>query len=209
MCSSHIASNQKTCLPSPCDRYYRLLGGALRPRLLCKLRCLVRYSGSCRAIALFAFRLGQSPFMHSSRCARCRRPVRVVTPDMSGYVSCVEMGDRDQPFLHPRESECHHRSHPIQLVPFDSRIQAVQLSPYRACSVGAHPFDGTGVSPFPHHALFSSAFQLLSKMLSSSHLHRERRFSSTGNECPHGRTVGIEHLRSPLLQRTLQRIDAE
>ena len=158
MCASHIASNPKTCLPSPCERCYRLLGGALLPRLLRKLRCLVRYSGSYQAIAVFAFRLGQSPFSHSSRCVRRRRPVRVVTPDMSGYVSWVEIEDRDQPFLYPRESECHHRSHPVQLAPFDLGVQAIQLSPYRACSGGTHQLDGASASPFSHHALSPLAF---------------------------------------------------
>lgn len=195
MCSSHIASNVKTCLPSPCERCYRLLGGTSLPRLLCKLRCLVRYSGSCRAIAIFAFGLGQSPFSHSSRCARRRRPVRVVAPDISGYVSWVEIEDRDQPFLYPRESECHHRSHPIQLAPFDSGVQAIQLSPYRACSEGTHLLDGARVSPLSHHALFPSVFRSLGKMLSSSHLHWERRVTSTDDECPYGRTIRVEDCR--------------
>lgn len=134
MCSSLIASKMKTCLPSPCERRYRLRSGSLLPRLLCKLRCLVRYSGSLRAIAPLAFGHGQSPVRQSFRYARRRRPVRVVAPDMSGYVSWVEREDRDQPFFSPRESECHHRSHPIQLAPFDPGVQAIQLSPYRACS---------------------------------------------------------------------------
>ncbi len=198
MCSSHIAIHQKTCLPSPCERCYRLLGGALLPQLLRKLRCLVRYSGSCRAIAMDAFGLGQSPFSHSSRCARRRRPVRVVAPVMSGYVSCVEIEDRDQPFFYPRESECHHRSHPIQLAPFDSRVQAIQLSPYRACSGGTRPLDGADASPLIHHALFPSVFRPSGKMLSSSHLHWERRVASTVNECPHGRTIRVEDFWSIL-----------
>ena len=158
MCSSPMASNQKTCLPSPCERGYRLLGGALLPRLLRKLRCRVRYSGSCRAIAGMTFGLGQSPFSHSSRCTRRRRPVRVVAPDMSGYVSWVEIEDRDQPFLYPRESECHHPSHPVQLAPFDLGVQAIQLSPYRACSGGTRRLDGASASPFSHHALSPLAF---------------------------------------------------
>jgi hypothetical protein len=136
LCSSLIAAKLKTCLPSPCERCYRLCSGSLLPRLLCKLRCLVQYSGSLRAIAQLAFGHGQSPVRQSFRCTRRRHPVRVVTPDMSGYVSWVEIEDRDQPFLYPRESECHHRSHPIQLAPFDPGVQAIQLLPYRACSGG-------------------------------------------------------------------------
>lgn len=134
MCSSPIAAKVKTCLPSPCERCYRLRGGSLRPQLLRKLRCLVRFSGFWQAIAPCAFGHGQSPVRQSFRYARRRRPIRVVAPDMSGYVSWVEIEDRDQPFFYPRESKCHHHSHPIQLAPFDPGVQAIQLSPYRACS---------------------------------------------------------------------------
>ena len=134
MCSSHIASKVKTCLPSPCERCYRLRGGSLRPRLLRKLRCLVRYSGTFRAIAPLAFEHGQSPVSHSFSYTRRRRPVRVVALAMARYVSWVKIEDRDQPFFYSRESECHHRAHPIQLAPFDPRVQAIQLSPYRVCS---------------------------------------------------------------------------
>jgi hypothetical protein len=195
MCSSPIAAKVKTCLPSPCVRCYRLRGGSLRPQLLRKLRCLVRFSGRWPAIAHCAFRHGQSPVRQSCRYARRRRPVQVVAPDMSGDVSWVEIEERDQPFFYPRESECHHRSHPIQLAPFDPGVQAVQLSPYRACSgepvclmESTFPFLTSRFVPLSLSIFGLDVEQFPSPQGTESYLHC--------NDCPYGRTVGVKNLRS-------------
>lgn len=200
MCSSFIASKLKTCLPSPCERCYRLRSGSLLPRLLRKLRCLVRYSGALLAIAQLALGRGQSPVRYSFRYTRRRRPVQVVALDMSRYASWVEIENRDQPFFYSRGSECHHRSHPIQLAPFDPRVQAIQLSSYRVCSgepvrlmEPTFPFFASRSVPFHLSTLGLDAEQFPSPQETESHLHC--------NECPYGRTIRVKNLGTPLGQR--------
>ena len=159
MCSSYIACKWKTCLPSPCGQFS------------CPPWCGVTHTSTMQAplpglIFWFlanhsrtAFRLGQSPFRHSGRCARFRCPVQIVAPDMSGYVSWAEIVGRDQPSCYPRESGCHHRSHPVQLAPFDSGVQAIQLSPCRDCSEEHSGLDGILRFPYSRHAAVPSSFR--------------------------------------------------
>ena len=110
---------------------------------------------------------------------------------MAGYVAWVEIEDRDQPFLCPSESECHHRAHPIQLAPFDPRVQAIQLSPYQVCS-------GEPVRLMePTFPVLASRFVPLG--LSTFGLDAEQFPSPQGTEdylhwyeCPYGRTITVE-----------------
>lgn len=119
------------------------------------------------------------------RCARFRWPFWVFllllsVRLMGGYSSSWS------PTRYPRESRRHHSAYPAHLVPLNPRLQAIQPSPWRACSGEHASLDGTLVSPFHVLLLFPVAFRLLGKTLSTFLIHRKGGFLP---HC-HGRLYG-------------------